>query len=170
MLLHILFVVSTLTAMNFTPSFRRDVTPDSKIKTATAHDSVRHYMATDLITFHPDQEVSEAIATMLTHKISGAPVLDEHRQLVGILSEKDCLRLLVDHAYYNQPISKGKVGDYMSREVMTVSVSSSLVDVANAFARTPYRRFPVVENGKVVGQVSRRDVLRAIKDIEVTTW
>ncbi len=156
--------------MNFTPSFRRDATPDSKVRAATAHDSVRHYMATELIAFHPDQEVSEAIDILLKHKISGAPVLDDHRQLVGILSEKDCLRLLVDHAYYNQPISKGKVADYMSREVMTVSINSSLVDVANAFIRTPYRRFPVVENGKIVGQVSRRDVLRATKDIEVTTW
>jgi CBS domain-containing protein len=64
-----------------------------------------------------------------------------------------------------------KVSDYMTQNVATVSVNTNVADVADKFLKNSYRRFPVVDdNGKLMGQVSRRDILRAVKDMKITTW
>ena len=123
---------------------------------------VRDYMSTKLITFTPDIDIRLAIQTLLKHKISGAPVIDEQGILVGMLSEKDCIRVLIDGPYNQRPSAQGDVGDYMSRKIKTITAGSRIMDAAYQFVHTPYRRFPVLDNGKLVGQISRRDVLRAI--------
>ena len=151
--------------MNFTGEREQ---PDSAKK--RQYESITKYMATDLITFTPDQDINDVIDIILEKKISGAPVLDENRQLVGIISEKDCLRILLDEAYHDQHHAKKTVEDYMTRDVATVSVDMDILDVANEFLRNHYRRFPVVEGGVLRGQVSRRDILRAAKNIRITTW
>lgn len=135
-----------------------------------SYDSVAKYMAKDLIAFHPDQEIQEAIDIMLDKRISGGPVLNEKRELVGMLSEKDCLRVMVDAAYHNQPNAKSKVSDYMTTQVRTIDISKDVLDVANEFLTTNYRRFPVVENGVLKGQVSRRDIMKAARALKGTTW
>ncbi|NJM25476.1 MAG: CBS domain-containing protein [Bacteroidia bacterium] len=99
-----------------------------------------------------------------------APVLNENRKLVGIISEKDCLRIIVEQAYHNLPSGARKVEDYMTRDVKTLSPDSDVVAAANEFLNTPVRRLPVVENGTLIGQISRRDILRAAKNIRPTTW
>ena len=107
---------------------------------------------------------------MLDKIISGAPVLSEKGELIGILSEKDCLKIIVDRAYHNHPNQKSTVKDYMSREVATVDIDKDVAEVANMFLSSNFRRFPVVENGKLKGQVSRRDVMKATRDLKGTTW
>ena len=107
---------------------------------------------------------------MIEHEISGAPVLNEKEELIGIITEKDCLRALIDVAYHNQPLSNRKVKDYMTENPITISVESDVLDVADAFMKSFFRRFPVVDKGKLVGQVSRRDILKAAKKIEDTSW
>jgi predicted transcriptional regulator len=134
------------------------------------YESVAKYMAKDLITFKPDQPIHEAIDVMLSKRISGAPVLNEKGELVGMLSEKDCLKIIVDRAYHNQPNQKSNVQDYMSTVVATIDIDKDILDVANMFLNTNYRRFPVVENGKLKGQVSRRDIMRATRELKGTTW
>jgi CBS domain-containing protein len=157
--------------MNFRPNFVRKTEEEDKILTATGYEPVTKYMATDLYTFNPDTEIIEVIEVLLTRKISGAPVLDDHSRLVGLISEKDCLKLMIDSVYHNQPVSKGKVSEYMTTNLKTVSSEADVVDVANEFLKTKYKRFPVVdETGKLVGQVSRRDILRAIKAMNITSW
>lgn len=133
-------------------------------------ESVVKYMATDLITFSPDQDIQEAIDILLEKKISGAPVLDEHRHLVGILSEKDCLRIILESAYYDMPPESGKVSDYMSHTVTTIMADRDILEVANLFLNSTHRRFPVIDKGRVIGQISRKDILKAAKDIKATTW
>ena len=155
--------------MNFRPSLIR------KEEEATVNqqtfEPITKYMATDLITFNPDQEIIEVINTMLDKSISGAPVLNDNREIVGIISEKDCLRVIIDSAYYNQPISKGKVSDYMTRDITTISIDEDVVHAANMFLSRTVRRFPVVDSqGKLKGQVSRRDILKAAKQLHATTW
>lgn len=125
-------------------------------------ESVKDYMSTKLITFTPEVEIKEAIKTLLTNKISGAPVIDNTGKLVGMLSEKDCIRLLVDGPYNQIPTGDGLVKDYMSKRIKTLSHTSSIMDAAYEFVNCSYRRFPVLEGKKLVGQISRRDVLRAI--------
>jgi len=152
-------------------NFKGERQPDPDLKRSREIETVANYMSVDLVTFRPDQDINEAIAAMLDRKISGAPVLNEVGELVGIISEKDCLKVIIDDAYHNQPHTKNKVEDYMSHDVETVSIESSIVDVANKFINQMYRRFPVVDrSGKVKGQVSRRDILKAAQKIKMTTW
>jgi len=123
---------------------------------------VTSYMSTKLIKFTPDIDIQEATQTLLDNKISGAPVVDKSGRLVGMLSEKDCINLLLDGQYNQRPTGTGTVNDYMSKRIKTLDVRTSILDAAYQFANSPYRRFPVLDNGKLVGQISRRDVLKAI--------
>ncbi|MDF9796207.1 CBS domain-containing protein [Catalinimonas alkaloidigena] len=132
--------------------------------------SVEKFMASDEVTLTPELTIDEAINTILENKLTGAPVLDHNRAIVGMLTEKDCLRLIVDAAYNNLPHHDKTVSDYMSKVVKTVSTDHDILDVANEFLTTHYRKFPVVHNGKLVGQVSRRDILKAMRETKITTW
>ncbi len=125
-------------------------------------ESVTDYMSKELITFTPDIDIQDAIKTLLDNSISGAPVVDHTGRLVGMLSEKDCIRLLLDGDYNQRPGGQGTVQDYMSKNIKTLNSSATIQDSAYQFINSPYRRFPVLEGKKLVGQISRRDVLRAI--------
>lgn len=150
--------------MNFTPSFETSNQQKQKFE------SITKYMATNLVTFSPDDEIGYVIKTLIDRQISGAPVVGEKRELLGVISEQDILRVIVDSVYHNQPISKEKVKDHMSDDVMPIEIDSDVMDVANLFLKHRFRRFPVVENGILKGQVSKRDILRAAKNLKPTTW
>lgn len=123
---------------------------------------IKDYMATNLTTFSPEMEISEAIKFLNTHKISGAPVVDDRGQLAGILSEKDCLQVALQSTYYEDWVG-GVASEYMTKDVETVSDTASVVDIAEKFLKSSYKRYPVLnEDGALVGQVSRSDVLRAL--------
>jgi CBS domain-containing protein len=124
---------------------------------------VKNFMARELITFTPDMNVYAAINTLIKHQISGAPVVDRDGNVVGMLSEIDCMHTILEASYYNTP--GALVGDLMSTEVSTVEADMSIVSLAEKFINNRYRRYPVVEKGKLVGLISRRDVLRAIQKI-----
>ena len=96
--------------------------------------------------------------------------MDENRKLVGMISEKDCLRIIIDRAYHNLPIRSRKVSEYMTKAVRTMPPEKDVVSAANEFLIVPVRRMPVVEDGVLLGQISRRDILRAAKNIDTTTW
>lgn len=125
--------------------------------------SVREHMATNLVTFTPNMGVFEAIRELLKHKITGAPVLDEHGQLVGSFSETDCLHVVLDAAYHEQ--MGGKVGEYMNTDIETVGPDTSIIEVAERFQKSKLRHFPVIEDGRLIGLISRVDVLRALVSI-----
>jgi len=152
--------------MNFTPKL------ETKTKRADSkeYESVTRYMATDLITFKPDDEIGYVINNLMENEISGAPVLNEKKQLVGIISEQDCLRVIIDSVYHNHPISKHLVQEYMNKNIISVSVDDDVVHVANLFLKHRFRRFPVVKNGILKGLVSKRDILAAAHKIKTTTW
>ncbi|MFW5760786.1 MAG: CBS domain-containing protein [Cyclobacteriaceae bacterium] len=158
--------------MNFRPNFTftKDENGIPIADKERKYESIEKYMATDLVTFTLEQDIQEVINIMIENEISGAPVLDNEGQLAGIITEKDCMKAIIDVAYHNQPLSKSKVKDYMTKDPQTVSVENDVLDVANAFLKTHFRRFPVINKGKLIGQVSRRDILKAANDIEATTW
>jgi len=143
---------------------------DTAVLEEVRYESVARYMAKDIISFSEDQEIVEAIDIMLAKRISGGPVLNDRGELIGILSEKDCLKIIVDRAYHNQPNQKSTVGEYMSKDVATVDIDKDVAEVANMFLSSNYRRYPVVENGKLKGQVSRRDIMKATRDLKGTSW
>ena len=127
------------------------------------HYSIHDFMATNLITFSPETAIETAIQTFLTHKISGAPVVNSEGKLVGILSEKDCMKTLFESSYYNN--LGGYVKEYMSTEITSIDIHESLSNVAEKFMESRFRRFPVIEGDKWVGQISRRDILRAMDQL-----
>ena len=122
---------------------------------------VRDYMASGLVVLHPEMEILRAIHLFIEHRISGAPVTDDRGNLVGVLSELDCMRVALNAGYYDE--LGGKVSEYMSTEVRTVEADTSILELAQRFLDAPYRRFPVIDNNRLVGQISRRDVLRALE-------
>ena len=108
---------------------------------------------------------------MLKNRITGAPVLNDNNEVVGMIDDKDCLNVLVSGAYYNHPVAKDTVASYMSNVMKTIPVQSDIVEVANIFLHSKYKRLLVIgDDGKLVGQISRRDILRAIKDMDANTW
>ena len=119
-------------------------------------------MASDLVTFTPETNVLAAIRTLLEYKISGAPVVDDHGWIIGILSEYDCLKPDLESSYHNDMGTLVK--DCMSKEITTIDANASLMEAADLFINNEVRRLPVVENKKLIGQISRRDILRAINE------
>jgi len=121
---------------------------------------VREYMAASLVVLHPEMEILRAIQLLVEHRISGAPVTDELGNLVGVLSELDCMQVALNAGYYEQ--LGGQVAEFMSRDVRTVQADTSIIALAQMFLDSPYRRYPVLDDNRLVGQISRRDVLRAL--------
>lgn len=124
---------------------------------------VSDYMAANLITFKPDMEMRLAISHLIEKRISGAPVVDDRGNLVGVLSEQDCMKMALSAGYHDDP--GGLVKDFMSTKVVTIEADTSILQLAQMFVDSPYRRYPVLQNNRLVGQISRRDVLRALDSI-----
>ncbi len=124
--------------------------------------TVREMMTRKVINLSPDMAVVEAAAVLIKNGISGAPVVDDEGRLLGLVSEFDCLRAVAVSDYeMDSHDAIESVGDLMSREPLTVPPDMDLFTLAHEFVSRRVRRFPVVENGRVIGQVSRRDALKA---------
>ena len=120
---------------------------------------VADYMAKRVITVSPYTSIVEAMGLLLEHKISGMPVVNDAGELVGILSEVDAMKLVVQDSYYDE--SAGVVADVMHAPVETVSPDMDIYSLAEKFVAAHRRRYPVVNaSGALVGQISRRDVLK----------
>jgi CBS domain-containing protein len=123
---------------------------------------IKDYMTKNVSTFKPELDISEAIKFLNEHKISGAPVVDDRGNLVGMLSEQDCLKVALQSSYYEDVVG-GSVSEYMTTPVKTVGETASVVDLADKFIKSSFKRYPVLdEDGNLVGQISRSDVLRAM--------
>jgi len=128
---------------------------------------VRDHMAGRLVTFKPEMDVLDAIHELLHNRIAGAPVVNDRGELIGMLSELDCLKVGLNAGYYGD--QGGPVADYMTPDVETVDADTNIIDLAQRFLDTSFRRFPVVKDNRLVGQISRRDVLRALSKLAVST-
>lgn len=131
---------------------------------------VKDYMSTNLITFKPEQSVQEVVEALIKHKISGGPVVNNSNQLVGIISEGDCLKQLSESRYYNMPLEHDNVEKRMATNVETIDGNMDVFDAANKFLNSKRRRFPIVENGKLVGQISQKDILKAALQLKGENW
>jgi len=125
--------------------------------------TVSDYMVSDPVTLSPDASVHDARHLLVEHEISGAPVVDERGDLVGIFTERDILGGVFRASYHQDPGSC--VADCMSREVETIEAETDISEAAELFLRSRRRRFPVVSENRLVGLISRRDILRAIEDL-----
>lgn len=150
-------------------NYQQKAVPKDPIRPKIEPAPVTAYMtrAKDLITFRPEMEIREVVKTLLAHEITGAPVLNERGELVGLIDDKDCLQVLFDRSYHNRPTEDNTVANFMTNVMKTISAKADIYEVADAFLNTIYKRLVVVdEDGKLVGQISRQDILRAIHDSE----
>jgi len=131
---------------------------------------VGDHMTKNLITFKPKQTVLEVMQTLINNRISGAPVINKKNELLGIISEGDCMKEISESRYYNIPLAGALVEKYMVTNVETISADISIFDAATKFYKTNRKRFPVIENGKLIGQISRRDILKAALEAEANHW
>ncbi len=131
---------------------------------------VSDYMSTNLITFKPEQSVEEVIETLINHKISGGPVVNDNNELVGIISEGDCLKQISESRYYNMPMEKDNVEKRMITNVETIDGNMNVFDAANKFLESKIRRFPIVQEGKLIGQISQKDILKAAIKLKGQNW
>lgn len=122
---------------------------------------VKDYMARTLVTFKPDTDVLDAVHVLVNRRIAGAPVVDDAGNLLGMLSELDCMKIALDAGYHGN--MGGPVSEYMTAGVKTVDADMSIVDLAQVFITSRFRRFPVMDGTRLIGQISRRDVLRALE-------
>ena len=124
--------------------------------------TVGDYMATTLLTFMPDDNIHFVVETLLEKRLSGAPVVDGDGNLQGVISKKDCLTVVYTGSYHQD--WGGTVAQYMNKDVHTMDANMDIIAAADKFVQSNYRRFPVMSEGKLVGQISRHDILRALND------
>jgi CBS domain-containing protein len=121
---------------------------------------VRDHMDTRVYSLKPGAEILDAVGFLLEHHVTGAPVVDDAGHLVGMLTEKDCLRLVATGADAERP--RGTVADFMTTAVTTISPDTDVYYAAGLFLHQAFRRLPVVEAGRLVGAITRFDILRVI--------
>jgi len=131
---------------------------------------VSDYMTKKLITFKPKQSVMEVMQTLIKNQISGGPVINKKNELLGIISEGDCMKEISESRYYNIPLADAVVKKYMATDVETITEDISIFDAASKFFKSHRKRFPVIKDGKLIGQISRRDVLKAALEAEANHW
>ncbi|MFV9551626.1 CBS domain-containing protein [Algibacter sp. PT7-4] len=132
--------------------------------------SVSDYMTKDLITFTPDQTIESVMQSLIKNSISGGPVVNDDSELIGIISESDCIKQISESRYYNMPMQDATIEKYFTKDVDTIDSNMNIFDAASMFVQTHRRRFPVVENGKLVGQISQNDVLKAAMQLKGQNW
>ena len=125
--------------------------------------TARECMTTRLITLDPEMDVLKAIDLLLKNRISGAPVVDPFGNFLGVFSEKCCMQVLLDAAYDQLPSNNVRM--FMDTEAKTIHADTHLLSIAQVFLLTNYRRLPVLEDGVLIGQVSRRDVMRSAQKL-----
>lgn len=124
--------------------------------------NVDSFMSRSFVRVSPDTDIYTAMAMLLKHQVSGAPVVDGEDRLLGFISEKDCLSL-VAHDSYDHMQHGGPVTKFMTAQVLTLTPEMGLNEVAEIFMSKPYRKLPVVDGGKLVGVVRRRDALGVVQ-------
>ena len=149
-------------------SFQGERETNKKVEQPTV--LVKDIMTTNLVLFTVEQSIHEVMNSFIKNKISGGPVVDDRGKLIGVISEGDCMKEVSDSRYFNMPILDKSVGHFMTKEVETLPASMTLFDAASRFHETSRRRFPVLDNNKLVGQISRKDIVIAAINLKSQSW
>ena len=149
-------------------SFQGERETNKKLEQPTV--LVKDIMTSNLVLFTVEQSIHEVMNSFIKNKISGGPVVDDRGKLIGVISEGDCMKEVSDSRYFNMPILDKSVGHFMTKEVETLPASMTLFDAASRFHETSRRRFPVLDNTKLVGQISRKDIVIAAINLKSQSW
>jgi len=121
---------------------------------------VKDYMDRNPHAINEEATVRDVITVLMKEQISGAPVVDKDKNLIGFVSEQDCIQEMLNDAFYCE--ESPPVTAVMSKEVNTVSPDTSIVEIAETMAKRPPKNYPVCSEGKLIGLISRRLILQAL--------
>ncbi len=122
---------------------------------------VKDHMDKRVPTVRPDAEILDAVSFLLKHHVTGAPVVDESGRAIGMLTETDCLKLLATGV--NAEVPRGRVCDFMNTDLVAIPPDMDIYYAAGLFMNYSFRRFVVVDEGRLVGAITRFDILRVIE-------
>jgi len=128
---------------------------------------LKDYMISNPVTVSPEANLFDAIHQIIVNKVSGVCVVDDDGCLVGMLSELDCLDGILSVIYNESGV--GTVADVMTTDIVVAHADEDIVDLAADMLKNKHRRRPVVADGKLVGQITCRQLLRAVKEFAAPT-
>ncbi len=131
---------------------------------------VEYYMNKAVVSFSAAQNILEVMDAIVKNGISGGPIVSENNEVIGIISEGDCIKQISESKYYNLPMDDMSVQRFMTPDVICVSPDDNLLDVANKFLMTKKRNFPVVHQGKLIGLISQKNILKAVLQWSSSNW
>lgn len=124
---------------------------------------VKEYMKECEVTFDKDMDIALAVERMLATHQSGGPVVDEQLKVIGFLSEQDCLQKMIESSYTGE--STDTVASIMQTDTLVLTVEDSMMGLAEQMTLPKPKVYPVVnENEKLIGIITRRDVLIALDE------
>ena len=132
--------------------------------------TVSDIMTHNLIVFKPQDTIHEEMTAFIKYRISGGPVLNDQGDLVGVISEADCMKEISESRYFNMPILDKSVSHFMTKEVDTIQSNLSVFDAAALFSKSSRRRYPVMDENRLVGQISRKDIVISALNMKSNTW
>ncbi|MBX3420503.1 MAG: CBS domain-containing protein [Pirellulaceae bacterium] len=130
------------------------------VKPATV---ARDLMTTNLVTLSPGCDVFSAIDVLLKHRISGAPVVSADGEFLGIFSERSCMEVVVNALYDGLP--DATLMPFVDSDPPTITPDTDLLTICQTFLNQATRRLPVLEGRRLLGQISRRDVMRVVSQL-----
>jgi CBS domain-containing protein len=130
---------------------------------------IKQFMDQVVPVLRPGMQVTEAVDFLLRHRVTGAPVVNRTGRIIGIITETDLLKL-ISEGVDAKPPTNAEVSDFMTTEVVTVGPETDIYYVAGVFLANHFRRLPVVDNGKLVGAITRFDLLRVIQSMSRIYW
>lgn len=126
--------------------------------------SLDSYMVKNPVKVKASATVLEAVQVIIEHQVSGVCVMDDNDKLVGMLSELDCLRTIIEKVYDNNQPDAGYVYEAMTRDVEINKPEDDIISVASSMLKDGHRRRPILDGDSLVGQVTCRQLLGAIKN------
>ncbi|OUR95352.1 hypothetical protein A9Q84_16070 [Halobacteriovorax marinus] len=150
--------------VNYTPEFVKvtsDIDKSSNLE-------ISEIMLGNFICIQEDTSISEATKILLKNNFTGAPVVDKENKLIGFLSERECLKYNFDMQYYNEcPLT---VNHHMSTGIITLDPHDKFFHVVELFFKHHYHMYPVLEDQRVIGIVTRQLILKKLFELNQTTW
>ena len=123
-------------------------------------DAVKRIMSAVVLKFSPDDEILHAIAMIVDYAVVGAPVVDDRGEVVGALTHRDCIDVVYRAAYHDH--WRGRVSEYMNRDVDVIDANRHIIELPELVKKSPYPLYPVVEESRLVGQITAQDILKTL--------